>query len=205
MLAALASEYVHDCPYSSDVFASIQSLDRSGMLRSTEAFNHILQAVTRIPVVGAHYTTYNDMIANHVDPNLRTFHLLLDGTLAEGSVKNTKKAAYFLWRSLMKEWPRVKPEIELINKFIRCCLVCSDQERAFVFLAALEDCSMEPEFDTFSLLFKVYIVIYTITETISLSVLPCIHVHCETSCVIVDICCFRFATLPMTTKASITY
>ena len=166
MLAALASEYVHDCH---DFFASIQSLDRSDMLRSTEAFNHILQAVTRIPVVGAHYTTYNDMIANHVDPNLHTFHLLLDGTLAEGSVKNTKKAAYFLWRSLMKEWPRVKPEIELINKFIRCCLVCSDQERAFVFLAALEDCSVEPNFDTFSLLFKVYtctcIVIYTITET----------------------------------------
>ena len=148
--------YIHDCHYSSDFSASIQSLDRSDMLRSTEAFNHILQAVTRIPVVGAHYTTYNDMIANHVDPNLHTFHLLLDGTLAEGSVKNTKKAAYFLWRSLMKEWPRVKPEIELINKFIRCCLVCSDQERAFVFLAALEDCSVEPNFDTFSLLFKVY-------------------------------------------------
>ena len=126
-----------------------------GILNTTEAFNLVLQAVIRIPVVGAHYTTYNDMIASHVEPNLETFHLLLDGTLAEGSVKNTKKAAYHLWRSLMKEWPRIRPDVELINKFIRCSLVCGDSERGLVFLSALSDCSLEPDIHTFSMLLKV--------------------------------------------------
>lgn len=130
-------------------------MEKWGILHSTEAYNLILQAVIRIPVVGAHYTTYNNMIAHQVEPNLHTFHILLDGTLAEGSVKNTKKAAYYLWRSLMKEWPRVQPDVELINKFIHCCLVCSDHERGLVFLSALSDCSVHPNLHTFSLLFKV--------------------------------------------------
>jgi hypothetical protein len=130
------------------------SMNTWGILNTTDAYNLILQAVIHVPVVGAHYTTYNDMIASHVDPNMKTFHLLLDGTLAEGSVKNTKKAAYYLWRSLMKEWPRVRPDLELINKFIRCCLVCGDSERGLVFLSALSDCSLEPDIHTFSMLLK---------------------------------------------------
>ena len=95
------------------------------------------------------------MLADRVEPDLETFCLLLDGTLAEGSVKSTKRAVYYLWRSLMKEWPRIKPNVELVNKFIRCCLVCKDNERAFVFLSALSDCAVEPNLDTFTLLFKV--------------------------------------------------
>ena len=135
--------------------SSSQSMDTWGMLDSTEAYNLILGAVVQIPAIGAHYTTFNDMIAGHIDPNLDTFHLLLDGTLAEGSVKNTKKAAYYLWRSVMKEWPRVRPDVDLVNKFIRCCLVCGDHERGLVFLAALSDCSVEPNTQTFTLLLKV--------------------------------------------------
>ena len=115
----------------------------------------MLGAVVAIPAVGAHYTTYNDMASNHIDPDLHTFHLLLDGTLAEGSVKNTKKAAYYLWRSLMKEWPRVRPDVELVNKLIRCCVVCGDTERGLVFLSALSDCSVEPNVQTFTLLLQV--------------------------------------------------
>jgi hypothetical protein len=130
------------------------SMDTWGVLNSTEAFNLVLKAVVAIPAVGAHYTTYNDMTSSHVDPDLTTFHLLLDGTLAEGSVKNTKKAAYYLWRSLMKEWPRVRPEVELVNKFIRCCVVCGDAERGLVFLSALSDCSVEPDVQTFTLLLQ---------------------------------------------------
>ena len=125
------------------------------MLQSTEAYNHLIRAVTQIPVVGAHYTTYSDMLTDRIDPNLATFHLLMDGTLMEGSVKSAKRAAYFLWRSLMKEWPRVKPDIGLINKFIQCCVVCVDHERAFVFLAALSDCGVDPNLETFTLLLKV--------------------------------------------------
>lgn len=139
-------------------------MEKWGILHSTEAYNLILKAVIRIPVVGAHYTTYNNMIAHQVEPNLHTFHILLDGTLAEGSVKNTKKAAYYLWRSLMKEWPRVQPDVELINKFIHCCLVCSDHERGLVFLSALSDCSVHPNLHTFSLLFKVSLCSVNITQ-----------------------------------------
>lgn len=131
------------------------------MLRSTEAYNHLLHAVTHIPVVGAHYTTYNDMLKDEVYPDLQTFHLLLDGTLMEGSVKSTKRAAYFLWRSLMKEWPRVKPDIDLMNKFIRCCFVCMDHDRAFVFLSALSDCGVDPNMETFTLLLKVRTCMYS--------------------------------------------
>jgi hypothetical protein len=130
------------------------SMDTWGVLNTTEAFNLVLRAVVSIPAVGAHYTTYNDMTSSHVDSDLETFHLLLDGTLAEGSVKNTKKAAYHLWRSLMREWPRVRPDVELVNKFIRCCLVCGDAERGLVFLSALSDCSVEPNTLTFTLLLK---------------------------------------------------
>ena len=57
----------------------------------------------------------------------------------------------------MKEWPRVQPDIELINKFIHCCVVCEDPERGLVFLSALSDCGVEPNLHTFSLLFKVRI------------------------------------------------
>ena len=137
------------------LFIHSQSMDTWGVLNSTEAFNLVLKAVVAIPAVGAHYTTYNDMTSSHVDPDLQTFHLLLDGTLAEGSVKNTKKAAYYLWRSLMKEWPRVRPDVELVNKFIRCCVVCGDAERGLVFLSALSDCSVEPDVQTFTLLLEV--------------------------------------------------
>ena len=57
----------------------------------------------------------------------------------------------------MKEWPRVKPDVELVNKFIRCCLVCGDAERGLVFLSALSDCSVEPNVHTFTLLLQVLI------------------------------------------------
>ena len=127
------------------------------VLRSTEAYNCLLRAVIHIPVIGSHYTTYSDMVSSGVEPNLDTFHLLLDGTLAEGSIKSAKRAVFHLWRSLMKEWPRIKPDVDVINKFIRCCLTCKDNERAFVFLSALSDCAVEPNVETFTLLFKVHL------------------------------------------------
>lgn len=130
-------------------------MDTWGVLNSTEAYNLVLEAVVAIPAVGAHYTTYNDMSSAHVDPDLRTFHLILDGTLREGSVKNTKRAVYHLWRSLMKEWPRLRPDVELVNKFIECCVVCEDTERGLVFLSALGDCSADPNTQTFTLLLQV--------------------------------------------------
>ena len=132
-----------------------QSMDKWGLLNTAEGYNLVLEAVVRVPAVGAHYTTYNDMVTSYVDTNLHTFHLLLDGTLAEGSVKNTRKAAYHLWRSLMKEWPRIRPDVKLVNKFIRCSLICSDVERGLVFLSALSDCSIDPDTHTFTLLLKV--------------------------------------------------
>ena len=55
----------------------------------------------------------------------------------------------------MKEWPRVRPDVELVNKFVRCCLVCGDSERGLVFLSALSDCSIEPDVHTFTLLLRV--------------------------------------------------
>ena len=130
-------------------------MDRWGLLLTTEAYDLVLEAVVHIPAVGAHYTTYNDMTSADIEPDLTTFHHLLDGTLSEGSVKNTKKAAFYLWRRLMKEWPRIQPDIELMNKLIRCCIVCGDHERGLVFLSALTDCSVEPNVRTFTLLLKV--------------------------------------------------
>ncbi len=90
-----------------------------------------------------------------ISPDIQTFHALVDGCLVERGVRSAKGAVYQTWRMLVMREPSIQPDIDLINKLIRCCEVCRDFDRAFFFLSALNDFSLHPNLETFSLLFRV--------------------------------------------------
>ncbi len=90
-----------------------------------------------------------------ISPDIQIFHTLVDGCLVEGGVRSAKGAVYQTWRMLVMSEPSIQPDIDLINKLIRCCEVCRDFDRAFFFLSALNDFSLHPNLETFSLLFRV--------------------------------------------------
>ena len=55
----------------------------------------------------------------------------------------------------MKEFPAIELDVDLLNKFIRCCLLCRDSERALLFLGVFNESKVEPNVETFQLLIKV--------------------------------------------------
>ncbi len=123
------------------------------VMYTTEACNLVLRALSRLGAVGAMYTTLQRH--SHITPNLETYHILVDGCLVDGGKRSTKGAVYRTWRMLVMDAPGIKPDIDLINKLIRCCEVCQDFDRAFFLLSVLNDFSLQPNLETFSLLLRV--------------------------------------------------
>ncbi len=130
-----------------------QMMKKQGVLVTTEACNLILRAFARLGAIGPMYAT---LTANpDISPDIQTFHTLVDGCLVERGVRSAKGAVYQTWRMLVMSEPTIQPDIDLINKLIRCCEVCRDFDWAFFFLSALNDFSLHPNLETFSLLFRV--------------------------------------------------
>ena len=55
----------------------------------------------------------------------------------------------------MKEFPAIELDADLLNKFIRCCLLCRDSERALFFLSVFDESGILPDVGTFQMLLKV--------------------------------------------------
>ena len=124
-------------------------------LISSHLYNDALAAIARTGDVGALYTTYKEMIVHKMAANATTYHALLDCCLTSGKRHAGKGAAYYTWRNLVKEFPAIELDVDLLNKFIRCCLLCRDCERALFFLGVFDESKVEPNVETFKLLIKV--------------------------------------------------
>ncbi len=126
-----------------------------GMLQSHEGWNLVLRAVSRLGDVGALITTFNDMQAQGTQPILSTYHLVIDNLLASTHRKNIINVAFPFWRKIVQDYPRVQPDVDLVNKFIRSCKLSQYYERAFFFLMAMKDCNLVPNLETFKELLDV--------------------------------------------------
>ena len=126
-----------------------------GVLQSHEGWNLILRAVSRLGDVGALITTFNDMQVQGIQPTLATYHLVIDSLLASQNRKTITGIVFPLWRMVVQDYPRIQPDIELLNKFIRSCKLSQYYERAFFFLTAMKDCKLAPNLETFKELLDV--------------------------------------------------
>ena len=126
-----------------------------GMLQSHEGWNLVLTAVSRLNDIGALMTTFNDMQAEGVLPILSTYHLLIDSLLASKHFSNITRVAFTLWRRVVQDYPRIQPDVDLVNKFIRSCKLSQYYERAFFFLLAMKDFNLVPDLETFKELLDV--------------------------------------------------
>lgn len=134
---------------------SVKNLMRANpSLISAHLYNDVLVAIARTGDLGALYTTYKEMIVDKVPANARTYHALLDCCLTSGKKHAGKGAAYYTWRNLVKEFPAIELDVELLNKFIECCVLCRDHERALFFLSVFDESKLQPNIKTFQLLMK---------------------------------------------------
>ena len=132
-----------------------QMMETRGMLKSHEGWNLLFKAVSRLGNVGALITSYNDMQEQGIHPNLSTYHLVIDSLLATRNRKTITGIVFPLWRMIVQDYPRVQPDVDLINKFIRSCRLSQYYERAFFFLTSMKDCNVAPNLETFKELFDV--------------------------------------------------
>ena len=124
-------------------------------MRSHEGWNLVLRAVSRLNDLGALMTTFNDMQAEDVLPNLSTYHLIIDSLLASKHFSSITRVTFTLWRRVVQEYPRIQPDVDLVNKFIRSCKLSQYYERAFFFLMAMKDFNLAPNLETFKELLDV--------------------------------------------------
>ena len=125
--------------------------------RTTKAYNYGIKAYSRLGHMGAVLTAYKDMINDQIEPDVETYRFLVESTLQSGSIRHARWSIYILWRLFVKEVPRIKPDTELINKFIECCGVCQEKERAIFFLSVFNDYRLVPNLETFKLLLQVIV------------------------------------------------
>ena len=130
-------------------------MESRGMLKSHEGWNLLLKAMSRLGNTGALITTYNDMEAHSVQPELSTYHLIVDSLLASENRKTITGVVFPLWRAIVQDYPHIQPDVELMNKFIRSCKLSQHYERAFFFLRSMKDCNVTPNLETFRELFDV--------------------------------------------------
>ena len=128
------------------------------MLQSHEGWHLVLRAISRLSDLGALITTFNDMQAEGIQPILSTYHLIIDSLLASEHRRNITNVAFPLWRMIVQDYPRVQPDVDLVNKFIKSCKLSQYYERAFFFLMAMKDCNLAPNLETFKELLDVRVV-----------------------------------------------
>ena len=101
------------------------------------------------PVGGPLFITYDDMLTYGVEPDLNMYKIIASAAQTNSTAAHS--AAVDWWRMLNS---RVRPDVELMNTLIRCCEMCGEWERDFLFLGLLSS-QLSPDMDTFDALFKV--------------------------------------------------
>ena len=134
---------------------SSQMMRTRGVLQSHKGWNLVLRAVSRLGNVGALITTFNDMQVEGIQPTLSTYHLVIDDLLASQNRKSITGIVFPLWRMVVQDYPRIQPDVDLLNKFIRSCKLSQYYERAFYFLMAMQDYNLAPNLETFKELLDV--------------------------------------------------
>lgn len=119
------------------------------MLKSHEGWNILFTALSRLGNIGPLITSFNDMQEKGIQPDLSTYHLIIDSVIATRNRKSITGLIFPLWRIIVQDYPRVQPNVELMNKLIRSCCVSQHYERAFFFLASMKDCNVTPNLETF--------------------------------------------------------
>ncbi len=131
-------------------------MSNQGLLSETSHWYPIVRALTTLShVSGPLFINYDDMLARGVNPDLSLYKIVAHA--AESNSTAAHSAAFDWWRLLNS---RVVPDVELMNSLIRCCEVCGEGERGFMFLGLFEKCQLTPDLETFDALFKVMCVQY---------------------------------------------
>ena len=121
-------------------------MEHSNLLESNISnLNTVLKAYQCTGNLGATFMFYQDL-QNLAPPNLLTFHILLDSVLLDSGHRACYSVTYRTWRMFLAS--KIPPDVELINKFIRCCGLTKDYTRAFYFLSTLDTYSLLPNLDT---------------------------------------------------------
>ena len=89
------------------------------------------------------------MIAQGVEPDLDTYKAIVG---AAASKRAARTAVFDWWRVFNS---LVRPDSELMNGLMKCCLLGEEQERAFFFFGLFRDYKLQPNMETFLTLFKV--------------------------------------------------
>ncbi|XP_064386218.1 uncharacterized protein LOC135334810 isoform X3 [Halichondria panicea] len=127
------------------------TMSNQGLLTETSHWYPIISALATLgPVGGPLFITYDDMLTCGVEPDLHMYKII--ASAAQTNSTTAHSAAVDWWRMLNS---RVKPDVELMNTLIRCCEVCGEWERGFLFLGLFEQCQLSPDMDTFDALFKI--------------------------------------------------
>lgn len=126
-------------------------MSNQGLLSEVSHWYPIVHALAALgQLSGPLFITYDDMLARDVTPDVTLYKII--ARAAEGNSTAAHTAAFDWWRLLNS---RVVPDVELMNSLIRCCEMCGEGERGFMFLGLFEQCQLAPDLDTFDALFKV--------------------------------------------------
>ena len=121
----------------------------SGLLSEVRGWNTILSGHLRAGHLKHTYTTLRGLAGEGLKPNLDTFKILADGLYSLGDYHSNILAIYNFWREFTKEYPRLQPDIEFLNRLIACCRKCRHVERGLFFLRVVEECGLQADLTTY--------------------------------------------------------
>ena len=132
-------------------------MNTRAMLNSSDGWNLLFRALSRLGNAGFLISTYNDMQEKGVQPDLSTYHLIVDGLLATHNRRTITGVIFPLWRAIVQDYNNhhLQPDVELVNKLIKSCRLSQYYERAFFFLSSMKDCNVSPNLETFRELLNV--------------------------------------------------
>ena len=134
-----------------------QTMTDRSMLSTHEAFHLIMHAQVHVKDTAGLIHCYMALSDAGLEPTVETYHTLLDIFIKEGTMRHTSDTVFRTWRKLVREYPRIQPDVALMNKFILCCRLCRHYDRAFFFLSTFKDFSLVPDLSTFEELLEVYL------------------------------------------------
>ena len=116
-----------------------------GLIHSNiSACNFILKAYNNTGLLGPVFMFYQDIHEIYrADPDIHTFHILVDSVLQDGSHRSCYAVIYKTWRLLLAS--KIQPDIEIVNKLVKCCRVAKDYERAFYFFSIMDSYNLIPD------------------------------------------------------------
>ena len=128
----------------------------SDLLCDVRGWNILLSGQLRAGHLKHMHSTLRDLTSSGLKPNLDTFKTLTDGLYSMGDHQSYILAAYDFWREFTKEYPRLEPDVEYLNRLIACCRKCKHVERALFFLEVMvKQCGLQPNLNTFRELLNV--------------------------------------------------